>query len=274
MPFNREALTLRTNRDGRPLRLPERALLSICRPVNAPPLPVATTTYTPDNALDFARRMIPDFDKRIRGRRVLDFACGHGYQAIAMARAGAKEVFGLDIVPALLEHGRALAAKTGVNNVTFGTATDGKPFDVVVSLGAIEHFADPAAELRRMLSLTGDEVLVAFAEPWFSPYGTHLGGTTRMPWLNLVFSEKTLINVRNLYPDGVDGATCFAEISGGLNKMTVRRFENILASLDGIEVEVLRLIGVKGFHFATRLPLIREMMTGAITCVLHKKPKA
>lgn len=261
---------IKVNRFGDPLRLPERILLSVCRPVDAPPLAVATTTYTLDNALDFARKMLPDFDAKIRGKRVLDFGCGHGWQAVAMARAGAAAVRGVDIVPELLEHGRKLAADSGVKNVSFGAEPDGH-FDVVVSLGAFEHFADPEAMLRLMLPL-GDRVLLAFAEPWFSPYGTHLGGTTVLPWLNLIFSERTLINVRNLYPDGKDGATCFAEISGGLNKMTIARLERILGNVSQVaEVEWLKLYGVKRLDFATRIPVVRELMTNAVACVLRRR---
>jgi hypothetical protein len=47
-------------------------LLTVCRPVQAPSLSVATVTYTLDNALDYATRMIPRFLERIQGKTVLD----------------------------------------------------------------------------------------------------------------------------------------------------------------------------------------------------------
>lgn len=266
--MNAEAINFTLNRDGARLRIAERILLALCRPVEAPPLATATSTYTLENALAFARRMLPDFDSMIRGKRVLDFGCGHGWQSVAMAKAGA-DVFGLDIVPELLEYGKRLAADALVD-VEFGTEAAGR-FDIVVSLGAFEHFADPEAMLRLMLA-HGDRVALAFAEPWYSPYGTHLGGTTRVPWLNLWFSEKTLLNVRNLYPDGRDGATKWEEISGGLNKMTVAKFERILANVSDVaEVEHLRYVGVKGHHWATCVPGLRELMTNAIVCVLKRR---
>src|ERR1035438_10086043 len=46
-------------------------LLTVCRPVQAPSLSVATVTYTLDNALDYATRMIPRFLERIQGKTVL-----------------------------------------------------------------------------------------------------------------------------------------------------------------------------------------------------------
>jgi 2-polyprenyl-3-methyl-5-hydroxy-6-metoxy-1,4-benzoquinol methylase len=35
----------------------------------------------------------------VRGRRVLDIACGEGYGAAALARAGAASVIGIDVSP-------------------------------------------------------------------------------------------------------------------------------------------------------------------------------
>ncbi len=266
--MNKQALTLTHNRDGERLRLPERLLLAVCRPIEAPALAVATVSYTLDNALDFAKNMIPGFTERIQGKTVLDYGCGPGWQAVAMARAGARHVHGLDINDEWISHGRDLAARTAVTGVTFGKTPDREKYDIVLSLGAMEHFGDPGYHLARMCSMTGQELLISWAEPWHSPYGTHLGGTTKLPWLNLWFSERTLINVRNLYPDGNDGAKRFEEIRGGLNKMTVSRFEKLIAAAPGMRVQHLKLHSVKRMPFVTRVPVLRELMTGAVTCVL------
>lgn len=76
-----------------------------------------------------------------RGERVVDVACGTGNAAIRAAQRGGT-VTGLDIVPALLDQGRALAAEAGVK-VEFveGDAEDlpfeDASFDVVISNGVI-----------------------------------------------------------------------------------------------------------------------------------------
>src|ERR1035438_6612033 len=243
-------------------------LLTVCRPVQAPSLSVATVTYTLDNALDYATRMIPRCLERIQGKTVLDYGCGPGWQSVALRRAGAKRVLGLDINDEWLSHGRELAARVGVDGVTFAKTTDTEKYDIVLSLGAMEHFGDPDKELARMCSFTGEALLISFAEPWYSPYGPHLNGTTKLPWLNLWFSERTLLNVRNLYPDGSDGAKRFEDIRGGLNKMTVRRFEKLLDGAPGMRVEHLILHSVKRLPLVTRIPVLRELMTGALTCIL------
>src|ERR1022692_2444440 len=110
--MNRQALTFTHNRDGEKLRLPERLLLAMCRPVEAPSLSVATVSYTLDNALEYATRMIPRFLERIQGKTVLDYGCGPGWQAVAMRRAGARDVHGVDINDEWLSHGRDLDRKS------------------------------------------------------------------------------------------------------------------------------------------------------------------
>ena len=122
-----------------------------------------------------------------------------------------------------------------------------------------------------MCSLARREVIISFAEPWYSPYGTHLNGTTRIPWLNLMFSERTLMNVRNLYPDGSDGARRFVDVRGGLNGMTVAHFERLVAAAPGFQVAYLRPRAVKGLPIVSSVPVLRELMTGAMTCILHRR---
>ena len=185
-----------------------------------------------------------------------------------MRRAGARRVHGVDINESWLRHGRDLAAGAGLDGVTFATTVDADKHDIVISLCGMEHFGEPGNQLAHMCSYSGEELLIAFAELWYSPYGTHLNGTTKLPWLNLWFSERSLMNVRNLYPDGSDGAKRFADIRGSLNKMTLGRFEELIAAAPGMRIDLLDLHSVKGVPFVTGIPVLRELMTGALGCVL------
>ncbi|MCX2731226.1 glycosyltransferase [Saccharopolyspora sp. NFXS83] len=92
----------------------------------------------------------------VRGKRVLDLACGEGYGAALLAAEGA-EVVGLDVDPATVEHatrhygGRDVAFRTG--SITDPQVlADEKPFDVVVCFEAIEHVADHDAVLALVRS--------------------------------------------------------------------------------------------------------------------------
>lgn len=39
-------------------------------------------------------------------------------------------------------------------------------------------------------------LLITFGCPWLSPYGSHMHFFTKMPWINVFFSETTVMRVR------------------------------------------------------------------------------
>jgi hypothetical protein len=94
-------------------------------------------------------------------------------------------------------------------------------------------------------------------------------GYTGLPWSNIIFSEKTLMDIRRRFRN--DGATRYAEVEGGLNQMTVSRFERIVRSAEGVDITEFRLFAVKGLPLVTRLPGVRELLTASVSCVLRKR---
>src|SRR5829696_100873 len=165
--------------------------------------------------------------EQTKDKVVIDFGCGDGDAAVELAERGAKKVIGIDIREHALAKATQTAAARGVaDRCTFGTQTDEKA-DVIVSLDAFEHFADPAAILRVMRNLVKDEgcLIAAFGPTWYHPLGGHLFSV--FPWAHLLFTEKALIRWRSGFKQ--DGATRFADVDGGLNRMTIRRFERIVA---------------------------------------------
>src|SRR5205085_214541 len=153
------------------------------------------------NALSFLNKTIPGFISRIQDQRVLDFGCGWGWQSVAMAQHGAREVVGVDI--GSLDHGNGLIEKlqlqdkvTLVNHLNPDMMGS---FDVVISCCSFEHFSNPASILEQMRTAArpGGKVIVSFGEPWFSPHGSHMNFFTRLPWVNLLFPEKTVMKVRS-----------------------------------------------------------------------------
>lgn len=90
----------------------------------------------------------------IAGKRVLDIACGEGYGAAAMRKAGAKSVTGIDISEEACSHAReryGIDARRGdAENIPLA---DGS-VDVVVSFETVEHLPNPPrflAECARVL---------------------------------------------------------------------------------------------------------------------------
>jgi SAM-dependent methyltransferase len=261
------------------LSLGERMILALARNPNGRETG-ATAHYTLDNCLTFPRKVFGNFDEWVRGRMVLDHGCGYGWQSVAMRRqSGAAGVFGLDIGEDRISHGRALARQNGCEgSVRFGYRVpdemDGK-FDVVISISAFEHYADPEGELEKMRRQLrpGGVILLAFAEPWWSPYGSHFQGYAKLPgtnlpfpWLNVLFSERALLTLRSVFRQ--DHPARIEDVDGGLNRMTIARFERVISN-PAFQVEQLRLLAVKGLPAVTRVPVVRELLTSAAGCVLR-----
>lgn len=87
--------------------------------------------------------------------RVLDVACGPGLLACAFARV-ARQLVGIDLVPAMLDQARSHQAALGLGNVNWQLGdVDPLPFeeasfDVVTCRYAIHHFSHPSAVVGEM----------------------------------------------------------------------------------------------------------------------------
>jgi SAM-dependent methyltransferase len=208
-----------------------------------------------------------DIFTRIAGKVVVDFGCGEGADAVELAGKGAKRVIGIDNREEILQTARQKAISAGVqDNCVFATSTN-ELADVVISMDAFEHFADPAEILRIMNTLLqpAGEILVSFGPTWYHPLGGHLFSV--FPWAHLIFSEQALIRWRSTFK--TDGATRFSEVAGGLNQMTIAKFEELVAhSL--LKFARLELVPIRKLrHFHNRLT--REFTTAIVRCRLVKR---
>ena len=208
-----------------------------------------------------------DFFNNIVGKVIIDFGCGEGADAVEMARRGAKRVIGIDIRADALQVARQKALTAGVQDTcTFKSSTE-ELADIVVTLDAFEHFADPAGILSIMNDLLqpAGEVLVSFGPTWYHPLGGHLFSV--FPWAHLIFRERALIRWRSTFK--VDGATRFSEVAGGLNQMTIGKFEKLIAGspLTFGSVELVPIRRLRRFHNR----LTREFTTSIVRCRLVKR---
>ncbi len=203
----------------------------------------------------------------ITDKVVVDFGCGDGAAAIEIARHGATGVIGIDIQESALARARQAAAETEVADRCVFTRHTDEPADVVVTLDGFEHFSDPAHVLRvmrRILKADG-RILAAFGPPWLHPLGGHLFSV--FPWAHLLFTETALLRWRSTFKH--DGATCFGEVEGGLNQMTIRRFRAVVAQ-SPFEFERFEAVPIRRLR-ALSNPLTREFLTSFVRCTLRPR---
>ncbi len=208
-----------------------------------------------------------EFPRQIIGKTIIDFGCGEGTEAVEMAQKGARRVIGIDLREDVLQAARQRSVAAGVQSTCLFTNCTKEVADTIISLDAFEHFEDAAGILRTMNTLLRPEgeVFVSFGPTWYHPLGGHLFSI--FPWAHLMFSEKALIRWRSSFK--ADGATCFGDVAGGLNQMTVRKFIKLIddspfefASLQLVPIRKIRLLHNR---------LAREFTTATVRCRLVKR---
>jgi ubiquinone/menaquinone biosynthesis C-methylase UbiE len=116
----------------------------------------------------FASRLVP-------GKRVLDIACGEGYGAAALQKAGAAHVIGVDVSESTCMHVRN---KYGLN-AKLGTAEQiplpDNSVDVVVSFETIEHVPDPSRFLDECVRVLAPGGRLVISTPNKDVYSGRLG---------------------------------------------------------------------------------------------------
>lgn len=255
------------------MRLSEKLLLRLSREPELEDYPTIKEEWNIDNALSILDRVFPEFENLIKEKEILDYGCGTGYQALALARNGAKYVLGLDTDKEALKKAEALSMTFDLTSqVEFASMIEDRyrgRFDLVISQNSMEHFEDPIKaidDMKFVLNQNGS-ILITFGPPWFAPYGSHMHFFTRIPWVNIIFDEKTVMSVRSYFRD--DGAIRYEEVEGGLNKMSVAKFERIIRN-SGLKISYMKYECVKRINFLSRFPLLRELFINQISCILNK----
>jgi ubiquinone/menaquinone biosynthesis C-methylase UbiE len=222
----------------------------------------------------------------LAGKRVLDVGCGLGGKTVAYAETGAYAV-GTDLLEANAEQSRKYARAQGREIEFFVADASSLPvpdaaFDTVVANDAMEHFAEPEralAEMRRVLRPGG--AIWLFFTPHYSPLGSHLYDYVYTPWCHLLFTRGQLARgIRAVLVERGESAHAVDErvarimesFDRDLNHMSIRRFLSIVRATPGLRVSRLELKPAKYRALAplTRVPGLRELFTGFVTCRLER----
>ncbi len=145
----------------------------------------------------------------VRSKRVLDIGCGLGGFERYYLERGAREVVAIDLsrprmigaqdfVRNSMERPSMLFAEVDARQMAFADNS----FDVIVSSNTIEHIFGVEAALREMARVVKPDGLICLSfPPYNSPWGAHLGNWIRIPWCQVVFSERSLVEAANHLED-------------------------------------------------------------------------
>ena len=270
-----------SRRDVAGLTWSERIFLRVwCVP--PPPAPFEPRdTYDPSqpramdpDPLARTRRVYGDrLERAIKDRVFLDIGCGPGEQVIAAAKAGARLAVGVDRLELHVAMGTKSAEDHDLaDRVKFTTDTvrmlGTEWADVALSQNSFEHFDDPAAILEQAYEALkpGGQFFVTFGPSWWHPYGVHNMFMIRLPWAHGIFSERTILRVRQLYRP--NKPTCWREVA--LNQMTIAKLLRLVRasrfSLSYFSVTPIRPLP----RWLVRLRPFREWTTADVSVILTK----
>jgi SAM-dependent methyltransferase len=154
------------------------------QPPGVPPLHLTgerTLPDVPEENYWFQRHLVVYrwIAEHVRGRKVVDLACGEGYGSAELART-ASSVVGVDANPEAFEHARAKYPQVGFER-NMVELWDGD-VDCVVFLQTIEHVPDPDGVLEHIRELIGPDGVAYVSTPnvlTLAPEGEERSGN---PW--------------------------------------------------------------------------------------------
>jgi 2-polyprenyl-3-methyl-5-hydroxy-6-metoxy-1,4-benzoquinol methylase len=252
--------------NAKDLGLRGRILLRFCRPPGTADYATSGIHYVAGEELERLEEVFPDFLGNITGKLVIDFGCGEAYQAVAFARAGAGRVVGIEIDEDRVSRGHKRIAEAGLEATVSleRSIPAGLKADVIVSQNSFEHFLDAEgilAQLRNALA-PGGKLFVTFAPPWYAPWGAHMGFFCKLPYVQLIFPESTVMEVRSLFRS--DNVRTYRE--AGLAQMSIANFEHLVKS-SGFQLAYKRYDCIFQMNWLGQTPA-RELFVNRVSCVL------
>lgn len=223
----------------------------------------------------------------IEGRDVLDVGCGHGGIACYLGVLGARRVVGIDVNTKHLGCAQLLAKEIAFRfhpecqlPVWFTRMTADhlalrdEEFDLVFADNVFEHFTEPAQVLREVARVLrpGGQLYVPTFSSIYSKYGLHLKHGLKLPWANLAFSERTIIEtlarlaaensrLYEIYPGLRESPVRVRDVRRykDLNEITLSSFRD-MAGDAGFRLLWLRPFSTMAGKVLRRIPIFRRSL--------------
>ncbi|MCW4017646.1 MAG: class I SAM-dependent methyltransferase [Candidatus Bathyarchaeota archaeon] len=220
-----------------------------------------------------------------KNKTVLDLGCGYGSTCFRIAKKGALEVVGVDPFKKALFYAKNKLnsdAQFTQSKISFFESLEdlhNKQFDIILSKNSFEHYENPERYIEQILQyLKPDgQLVIGFSPFWKAPTGGHINPYFKLPWTHLLFPEKIVIQELNNYLNTTEFHS-YGDVANGLNKITVKRFSNIIQNNKlntvfiktnqasaGREKQVLKI-----FTILSKFPFLKEYFTVNIYCILKK----
>jgi SAM-dependent methyltransferase len=215
----------------------------------------------------------PKFLDLARDLHVAEYGSANGLEIIAVAEVATLAV-GFEVRQQDIARARAFAEtsphRDRIRFVSPGDGNSVEPnsFDLIYSIDTMEHFADPAGVLRQMRDQLrpNGRVMLSFGPPWYHPYGAHVFDVTKVPWVHLIFRDEVVLDKYNHTLDR--HATCYEEVSDGMNRMTIGKFRRLVKDA-GFRIGELRAVPIRKARLFQ--PLLPEFLTSSVHALLYNQ---
>lgn len=219
-----------------------------------------------------------EFWNLIKHKKVLDFGCGEGGFVIGMAAKVECIAEGVDILPQF-EVAKKYIEVHNIKNTKFYLKSsenlEMESYDVIISHDSFEHFENPVFVLNEMVRLVkpNGKILIKFGPTWMSPYGRHMSGTFKKtrPWIHLLIPERIMMRVHSVYHNNNEMFEKYADLKGGLNKMTIKRAKKIIKNNLQLKIETIKIRPWSGVSLFIKIPVLKELFGSGVYFKCRKK---
>lgn len=216
----------------------------------------------------------------LKGKLVLDAGCGPGGKTVYYAEQGCQHVYGVDIDENRIGFAKEFAAKKNATNITFMIESlaalpfESNTFDYIFLNDVVEHLQRPILEsalreCKRVIK-PGGKICLEFP-PWTSYDAAHLYDFIYIPWCQVLFSTKTLVNVVNKINPAPPTVGNLSQVEHflELNHITIKESKKLFRKLDFkiVYFDYNVLFNLKPFKY---IPFFNKYLTRRVVAVLSK----